>query len=386
MNVAGGEDEPGLDEVLGRLHLRELLTEVADRVAEIMAVRDRLDRLVEAVLMVASSLDFDETLRRIVSAAIDLTGARYGALGVRGEDHAFAEFVFQGIDESNRALIGDLPQGRGVLGVLLDDPRPLRLDDISAHRSAVGFPPHHPPMRTFLGVPVVLRGNQVFGAIYVADKADNAAFSDDDEVIIQALSAAAAVAIENGQLFEQALTRQAWLEATRAVSIALLAGIDTHDLHRLITADAMRLTHSEWSFLAIPPQPATVEEVSQLIVAATAGTPPVPIASGSSIPADNSPIWVALRDQTALNLAEFTLTDDGAELGPAIIAPLRDTHLIAGALVMGRSLARTRFTDEQRDLVAGYADHTAVALQYATTQQRILELDRRERNAGPTFQ
>ena len=83
-----------------------------------------------------------------MSAAIDLTGARYGALGVRGEDHAFAEFVFQGIDESNRALIGDLPQGRGVLGVLLDDPRPLRLDDISAHRSAVGFPPHHPPMRT----------------------------------------------------------------------------------------------------------------------------------------------------------------------------------------------------------------------------------------------
>lgn len=381
MSDAGRRDIPRVEQMLGHLHLRELLNQVRDRIDEIVEVRDRLDRLIEAILMVASSLDIDETLQRIVQAAIELTGARYGALGVRGEGNTLADLVFQGIDESTRVEIGHLPRGAGVLGVLFDDPRPLRLDSIAAHPSSVGFPAHHPPMRTFLGVPVMLRGGEVFGSIYVTDKADDATFTDDDEVIMRALSAAAAVAIENARLFEQTRTRQAWLEATRAVSMALLAGTESGQVRQLITDDVLRFIRGQWSFLAIPPQPTTLDDVTELNIAAIAGTPPEPLAVGRSIPADHSPVWQAFHKRQTLNLAEFRLIDDAVTLGSAIAAPLRDTRVIAGALVVGRSTHPSPFTDEERDLLAGYADHAAVGLQYSTTQQRILELERRDRKA-----
>lgn len=379
MSEAGQGDTSGLEETLGRLHLRELVTEVRDRVAEIVQVRDRLDRLIEAILTVASNLDLDETLRRIVHGAVELTGARYGALGVRGQGNALADLVFEGVDESTRAAIGDLPHGAGVLGVLLNDPRPVRLDDVSAHPASVGFPPHHPLMRTFLGVPIVLRDGEVFGSIYVTDKADDAPFTDDDEVIMQAFAAAAAIAIDNARLFERTRARQAWFEATRAVSMALLAGIELGRVQQLIVDEVMGLVGGEWSFLAVPPQPTTLDEVDRLILAAVAGTPPAPIKVGVVISASDSPVWAALRDRVTFNLEEFTLADERVDLGPAIVAPLRDTRMIAGALLVGRTGLRAAFTDDERDLVAGYADHAAVALQYSSTQRRILELDNRDR-------
>jgi len=369
--------------VLSHLRLRELLSEVRARLEEMAGVRDRLERLIEAILVVASGLDLDETLQRIVGAAVELTGARYGAMGVRDEGNGLAEFVYQGIDESTRAEIGDLPRGRGVLGVLIDDPRPLRLTDISAHRASVGFPAHHPEMRTFLGVPVGLRDGRVFGNIYVTEKTDHGQFSDDDEVVIQALSAAAAVAVENARLFEQTRSRQAWLEATRAVSMALLAGTPSAQVRQLITDGVLGCVHGQWSFLAVPPQPSTLDEVSELVVAAITAPAPAPIAVGLSIRADHSPVWVAFRDRMTLNLDELTLMSSKTNLGPAIVAPLRDTRVIAGALVVGRSVHRGAFSEEECELVASYADHAAVALQYSTTQQRILDLERRDRGDDP---
>ena len=241
-------------------------------------------------------------------------------------------------------------------------------------------------MKTFLGVPVALRDSQVFGNIYVTDKADGAEFTDDDEVIMQALSAAAAVAIENARLFEQTRTRQGWLEATRAVSMALLAGTESAQVRQLITDEVLRFVGGEWSFLAIPPQPTALDEVSELVVAAVAATAPQPIAMGLSIRAGHSPVWAAFHDRTTLNLDEVTLIDNEVNLGPAIIAPLRDTHVIAGALVVGRSTHRSKFSNDERDLVASYADHAAVALQYSTTQQRIIELDRRDRSDDSPLQ
>ena len=125
---------PPLRDTLSQLRLRELLTEVQDRVEEIITGRDRIDGLVEAMLAVTSGLDLEVTLSTIVRTAIELVDARYGALGVRGDDHELTEFVYQGIDDETRALIGHLPEGRGVLGVLIDDPKPIRLDDIHHHR------------------------------------------------------------------------------------------------------------------------------------------------------------------------------------------------------------------------------------------------------------
>ena len=161
----GGNDDGVTDSVgprplrdtLSQLRLRELLSEVQDRVEQIVEGRDRLDGLVEAMLVVTSGLELDVTLRSIVHTAIGLVDARYGALGVRGDAHELIEFIYEGIDEQTRELIGNLPEGRGVLGALIDKPEPIRLDDIRHHPSSVGFPPNHPPMRTFLGVPVRIR-------------------------------------------------------------------------------------------------------------------------------------------------------------------------------------------------------------------------------------
>ena len=152
-----GDGERPLRVTLSQLRLRELLVEVQDRVAQIIKGRDRFDGLVEAMLVVTSGLELDDTLRSIVHSAIDLVDARYGALGVRGAGHELVEFVHEGIDGPTGERIGHLPEGRGVLGVLLDDPKPIRLEDISTHSHSVGFPPNHPPMRTFLGVPVRIR-------------------------------------------------------------------------------------------------------------------------------------------------------------------------------------------------------------------------------------
>ena len=131
-----------------------------------------VDGFLEALLAVSSGLDLDSTLRTIVKSAIALVDAKFGALGVVGEGDELNQFVFEGIDEETTKLIGDLPRGRGVLGVLISDPRPLRLGDLAEHDASVGFPKHHPPMRTFLGVPIQTRG-KVFGNLYLAEKSNS---------------------------------------------------------------------------------------------------------------------------------------------------------------------------------------------------------------------
>jgi GAF domain-containing protein len=189
-----------LRDTLSQLRLHELLSEVQERIEQIVESRDRLDGLVEAMLAVTSGLELDATLRTIVHTAIELIDARYGALGVRGHDHELVEFVYEGIDDATRAKIGPLPQGLGVLGVLIDQPMPIRLDNIDDHPASVGFPPNHPPMRTFLGVPIRIR-DEVYGNLYLTEKKTGQPFSEDDEVLALALAAAAGIAIDNARLY-----------------------------------------------------------------------------------------------------------------------------------------------------------------------------------------
>src|SRR5690348_4705619 len=181
---------------LSRVHLDELLQEMLDRVSEVLTSRERLRALLDAVVGIGSDLDLRSTLQRIVEAACALAGARYGALGVIGPDNELSDFITHGIDPATHAAIGDLPRGRGVLGLLITDPHPVRMPDITRHPRSYGFPPHHPPMHSFLGVPVRTR-DQVFGNLYLAEKRDAAQFSDDDEQIVVALAAAAGVAVDN---------------------------------------------------------------------------------------------------------------------------------------------------------------------------------------------
>jgi signal transduction histidine kinase len=164
---------------------------------------DRLRDLLEAVLGISSDLSLPRVLRRIVEAAVQVIGAKYGALGVLAEGgHGLSEFVNVGISNEDARAIGHLPEGHGILGLLIVDPRPLRLPDLNSHPDSYGFPPHHPPMRSFLGVPILLR-HQVFGNLYLTEKITTAEFSDDDEALAVALAGAAGVAIENARLHNQ---------------------------------------------------------------------------------------------------------------------------------------------------------------------------------------
>ena len=159
-----------------------------------------LRRLLRAVVSVGSDLDLRATLQRIVESATELAGARYGALGVLDPSGSWlSEFITVGVDPDTRAAIGEPPKGHGILGLLIREPRPIRLPDLRAHPESFGFPPHHPEMRSFLGVPVVVRG-EVFGNLYLADKVTEDTFTEVDEELVVALAAAAGVAIDNARL------------------------------------------------------------------------------------------------------------------------------------------------------------------------------------------
>jgi signal transduction histidine kinase len=212
---------------LSRVDLQDLLAELNDRAGALLSAHDRLSSLLDAVVAVSSDLDLSLVLDRIVATARLLSGARYGALGVIGPDARLVEFVAQGVDDPTRALIGHLPTGRGVLGLLIEDPRPLRLRDIGDHPHSVGFPPDHPPMHGFLGVPIRTR-DAVFGNLYLTEKRGEGEgphdFTQVDEEVVVALAAAAGVAIENARLFAAGRTREEWLRAAARSVRAVTAG------------------------------------------------------------------------------------------------------------------------------------------------------------------
>jgi signal transduction histidine kinase len=362
-----------LRDTLSQLRLRELLSEVQDRVEQIVEGRDRLDGLVEAMLVVTSGLELDATLRTIVHTAIELVEARYGALGVRGHGHELVEFIYEGIDEPTRDLIGHLPEGRGVLGVLIDDPKPIRLDNIHDHAASVGFPPNHPPMRTFLGVPVRIR-DEVFGNLYLTDKKTGQPFTEDDEVLVLALAAAAGIAIDNARLYEQAQARQAWIEATRDIATELLSGTDPATVFRLIADEGLKLSGAEATLVAVPADnEMPSSEVTELVVAETAGAVS---AAGveAMIPVSGTQIGKVFGERTPQRLDNLDVETIGVS-GPALLLPLKTTDTVAGVLVAVGHVGGQPFSDEQLNTMAAFTDQAALAWQLATTQRRVRELD-----------
>jgi two-component system, NarL family, sensor histidine kinase DevS len=198
----------------------------------------RLRSLLDAIAAVTGELSLDAVLQRLVEVAVELTGARYGALGVIDRSGSQLErFLTTGIDAETHAAIGDLPRGRGILGVLIRDATPLRLHDIAADLRSVGFPPNHPPMRSFLGVPVMLRG-VAYGNLYLTEKEGGEDFTDEDQELVTLLAAQAAVAIENARLYESATQWSRQLESLIEVGNALATETD---LDRLLDLVARRL-------------------------------------------------------------------------------------------------------------------------------------------------
>lgn len=344
-----------LRDTLSGLRLRELLTEVQDRIDQIVEGRDRLDGLVEAMLVVTAGLDLDVTLRTIVHTAIQLVDARYGALGVRGHGHDLVEFVYEGIDDDTRELIGHLPEGRGVLGVLIDDPHLIRVDDIRHHGASVGFPPHHPPMRTFLGVPVRIR-DEVYGNLYLTDKVGGQAFTEDDEVLVQALAAAAGVAVDNARLYEQARVRQAWIAATRDIATEMLSGASPATVFRRVVDRVLTLTGADGALVAVPTDTESSSEgVDDLVVVEAAGAF---TGHGGTVVLDDSAIGLAFRERTPMRVDRLTL--GSVEYGAALVLPLCTADTVAGVLVAARPHTRA-FSAEELDVTAAFADQVALA-------------------------
>src|SRR6266550_1647849 len=212
----------------------------------------RLRALFEAGLAVSSELSLEALLHRLVETAAELTGARYAALGViDASGSELEQFITHGVDAETRAEIGSLPRGRGILGVLIREARPLRLHDLAEDPRSVGFPPAHPPMRSFLGVPILLRG-VAYGNLYLTEKEAGEDFTQEDEELVTLLAGQAAVAIENARLYEASTRWSRQLQSLNEVGNALATETDLDRLLDLVVRRLRELLEARIVALALP--------------------------------------------------------------------------------------------------------------------------------------
>jgi GAF domain-containing protein len=246
----------------------------------------RLARLIDAGRGLLSELDPETVLDRLLETAVDLTGAQYAALGILDEERReLARFLTRGIDADTHRTIGDLPRGRGLLGVLIEEPRPLRLEDVGEHPRSYGFPPGHPPMRTFLGVPILIRA-QAWGNIYLTDKPGGQPFTSEDEEAVIVLADWAAIAIENARLYRDVAARREELEravrglqATAAIAHAIGGETELEKILELVVKRGRALVEAHDVLIML-------REGDELVVAAGAGH--VTIGEGARLPLTGS--------------------------------------------------------------------------------------------------
>ena len=347
------------------LRLDELLDELQVRLQAVLSTRDRVYSLLEAVVSLGSNLDLEVLLRRTVETAVTLADARYGAMGVIGQDGKISEFIPVGLSEEEITKISHWPEGKGILGRLITDPRPLRIADLSVHPEAAGYPIGHPAMRTFLGVPIRVRG-EVYGNLYLTEKEGGGEFEPEDESVVVALAAAAGVAIENARLYEEARRQQRWLGATAEVTRRLLSGAEVSDALALITEKALEMTGAD---LVIVGLPLGKGERLRLEHAAGDGAPDV---LGLVLPAEDSIFGPVLASGEFVSLADFHADDWVAEparsrlhLGPTVVVPLSTPGRLRGVLAAGRKRGSMPLSRAAGEMLATFAAQAAIALQLA---------------------
>lgn len=233
------------------LDLEDLLSELRARATAAQQSQERISALLDAVVAVSADLELSEVLGRIVASACALVDCRYGALGVLGPDgEHLVEFITYGISAAERVRIGDSPRGHGVLGLLIRDPKPRRMREISEHAESYGFPPHHPPMHTFLGTPIRIR-DEIYGNLYMAEKLGAAQFTSADEATLVALAAAAGVAIENARLYDLSQRQRRWSQALGEVTQTLLESDDEDAALNFTVAQAAALSSAAMAAVAL---------------------------------------------------------------------------------------------------------------------------------------
>jgi signal transduction histidine kinase len=358
---------------LAGMRLTELLDEVQDRLHAVARTQERVQGLLDAFLSVSTGLDLDVTLRRIVEAAAELVDARYGALGVLAPDGSLAAFVHVGVDDELAARMGHLPEGRGVLGHLITEPSPLRLTELRAHPSSVGFPLDHPEMDSFLGVPVRSRG-EVFGNLYLTAKRDGS-FSAEDEAVLTALAGAAGIAIANARLYEAAETQRAWLAAVTDVRTALLRAQSPQEVLDLVVERVATLTDADVAFLVSGPD---VTTGSFGIRARTAGgQDEVPGFHLEDNVAQVMEAVAATDTVVVLDLTGQAVEGPGGHIpwGPCLAVPLPSTIGGPSVVIALRRAGATPFDGTLTALIGSFADQTALALDLAAQQQVARRLD-----------
>ncbi len=327
----------------------------------------RLRGLLRANRELVGTLDLGSLLRRIVEAASELVGAPYAALGViRADGDGLEEFIHVGMDQASVDAVGHLPEGKGLLGALIEDPRPIRLGDLRDDLRSIGVPENHPPMRGFLGVPIRV-GDEVFGNLYLASGTVGD-FSVDDEELVSALAATAGVAIKNARLYDEATRRQEWLEASADITQQVLAAPGDDGL-RLI---GLRVSDLADADLVAVVQPDESRQRLEVAVAVGAGSQAF---SGFSFPIEHT------LAQAVLESGEPRVIEDGASwdgveadrvvlaalvsVGPVMLLPLAGAEGVRGVLFVGRGRGRRGFRALDVDLARIFAAHVSVALEIA---------------------
>ncbi|MFI6656933.1 GAF domain-containing sensor histidine kinase [Streptomyces sp. NPDC050523] len=342
----------------------------------------RVPRLLEAMRSVGRGLELHSTLERICETAAALTGARYAAIGVVDEHgDGLADFVHQGVDEATARRIGRPPDGHGgLLGALIRDPEPVRLADLTADPRSRGFPAHHPPMRTFLGLPIRVQG-EVFGNLYLAEKHGGEPFDDEDLDMVRVLATEAGIAVGNARLYEAAQQRERWIDGSVAVTTALLSGGDADDALQVVAEQARRLSGAAAGIVLLPADEGGLE-----IVAVAADRPSGLL--GTVVPPESEVVAELLAGQAVF-------TDDAAtdrhmaavlarRYGPAMMLPLHSDGRVLGSLVMPRAPGEHAFTEAERTLAVQFAAQAALALKMAEAQrdrERLAVFEDRDRIA-----
>jgi GAF domain-containing protein len=324
-------------------------------------------------------------LRRIVTEARGLVGARYAALGVLGPDGRLVEFLHEGMTDAEVRAIGRPPRGEGLLGALIDDPRPIRLTNLRADPRSMGFPPGHPEMTSFLGVPIRVR-DEVFGNLYLTDRQSGGGFGADDEELVQALANSAAVAIENAMLFAETRRRQAWQAASTQVATDLLAGEEPGEVLEGLVATVRELSDSDGAALLVPS-----EQAGEFVVAVAEGEPLVEV-QNSRFRARDSAAGRELMAGKALATSDASVDPrlvgvpiGRLDVGPALLAPLTAAGSPRGALVVCRRRGRAAYRRDDVDAVVSLAGHAGLVARLAWVrleQELRRTLDDRDRIAG----
>ncbi|MCD7442289.1 GAF domain-containing sensor histidine kinase [Streptomyces lincolnensis] len=373
----GGSEGTGEARVkLPQLRLDELLEELQARLDAARGTRDRVHSLLEAVLSVGRELDLEQALHSIVEAAAALVDAQYAALGVIGPDgKRLSAFHTVGVTDEQIAKIGPYPEGHGILGELIRHPEPLRLTKISEHSASYGFPAHHPPMNSFLGVPIRVR-DQVFGNLYLTEKRGGVQFDVEDEAVLSTLAVAAGVAIDNARLYEESRLRERWLRATAEITHSLMSGAAQAEVLRLIADLARENTGAVLAVVAMP-----MEDTESLSVELAIGTE-AEAHRGLVLPVEGS-----LMGHAYSTAAPVTSTDVSADdrvstfperfggLGPAVAVPIGSgADGVRGVVLLVREAGRTVFTAKEIDPLRGFAAQAAIAMELAERRQDAEEI------------